>query len=119
MALFLIQSIRMFRVSALAVFCFPFFFHSNPILSIKAGTRKRAIIRDTPRLIMTTAAKSCRLRRIFSSRKKIMTSAPIVVKVAVSMDRIAFRLCRFRICSVMTIVLSITRLSEIVTPASE
>ena len=117
--LFLIRLFHVYSVSSPDMFFFPLFFHSRFILSIRAGTRKSAINRETPKLMMTTAAKSCRLRRIFSSKKKIMTSAPIVVKVAANMDRIAFRLCRFRICSVMTIVLSITRLSEIVTPANE
>ena len=68
---------------------------------------------------MTTAAKSCKFSLILSSRKKIMTNAPMVVSVAASTDMKAFKLRRLRIWSVMTMMLSITRLSEMVIPARE
>ena len=63
----------------------------SPILSIIEGTKNKATNRDTPRLIITTAAKSCKFRRILSSRKKMMTNAPIVVSVAANTDINAFR----------------------------
>ena len=68
---------------------------------------------------MTTAAKSCKFRRILSSRKKMMTKAPTVVRVAASTERNASRLCFRRMWSVITMVLSITRFSEMVIPAKE
>ena len=46
----------------------------------------------TNRLIMTTAAKSCKFNLILSSRKKMMTNAPPVVNVAASPETKAFRL---------------------------
>ena len=49
----------------------------------------------------------------------MMTSAPMVVSVAASTDMNTFRLRRLRIWSVMTMMLSITRFSEMVMPASE
>ena len=94
-------------------------FFTKLIFSIIAGTKKRATKRETARLIITTAAKSCKFSRIFSSRKKMMTKAPIVVKVAASTDMNAFRLRRCKIWSVITIVLSITRFKDTVIPANE
>ena len=48
-----------------------------------------------------------------------MTSAPMVVSVAARMGRKAFLSPFRRIWSVITMVLSITRLSEMVIPANE
>ena len=92
---------------------------TNLIFSIRAGTKKSATNKDTNKLIITTAAKSCKSRRSFSSKKKMMTNAPTVVKVAAKMETNAFRLRRLRIWSVITMVLSMTKFSEMVIPAKE
>ena len=65
------------------------------------GTKNNATIKETARLMINYRCKSCRLSRIFSSRKKMITSAPIVVRVAANTDRKALRLRRCRMWSVM------------------
>ena len=60
---------------------------ANPIFSINAGTKKSAVSNETAKLMITTAAKSCRFKRISSARKKTITKAPIVVKVAARIER--------------------------------
>ena len=60
-------------------------------MSINAGTKNNAMNKDTARLMITTAAKSCKFNRTFSSKKKMITRAPIVVKVAARIDKNAFR----------------------------
>ena len=60
-------------------------------MSINAGTKNSAMNKDTARLMITTAAKYCKFNRIFSSKKKMITRAPIVVKVAARIDKNAFR----------------------------
>ena len=97
---------------------FEFVCFTNPIFSI-IGTKNKDTNKDTARLIITTAAKSCKFNLILSSRKKMMTNAPIVVSVAANTDIKAFRLRRWRIWSAITIVLSITRFNETVIPANE
>ena len=92
---------------------------SIPLFSIRAGTKNSATSRDTTRLMMTTAAKSCSSILILSSRKKTIPSAPTVVNVAASIARKAFRLWRCLMWSAITMMLSITRFSEIVMPAKE
>ena len=49
------------------------FFRCKFILSINAGTKNSAMNKDTARLMITTAAKSCKFNRIFSSKKKMIT----------------------------------------------
>jgi hypothetical protein len=61
------------------------------------GTKNKATNNETARFIITTAAKSCKFNRIFSSRKKIITNAPMVVKVAASTETNAFRFLRCKI----------------------
>lgn len=84
-----------------------------------AGTKDSATPSDTSRLMITTAAKSCRSSLSLSSRKKMMTKAPTVVKVAARIAVKASSVWRRRMWSVITMVLSITKFSEMVMPANE
>ena len=91
----------------------------NCTFSTMAGTKKSATKSETVKFIITTAAKSCKLRRIFSSKKKIMDNAPTVVIVAAKMGMKALRSFLCIKWSVMMMTLSIIKLSEMVMPANE
>ena len=87
--------------------------------SISAGTKNRAISSEIIKFMIKTLAKSCKLRRIFSSIKKIVINEAIVVRVAARIDIKAFLFFRRIIWSDITIVLSITNVKDMVIPIKE